>query len=405
MFQQMLLGVLTVAILLLASVDGARAQESDLPMIVVFAEQVSFESFRGVYQADERARLDPQGWGYVDRDVAGAVQVLEAMLGFRAHHVYSAALRGFAARLTVQQISALENHPLVAYVEPDGIMATQAQQLPWGIDRIDADQSSTKAGDGQGAITNVNVYIIDSGIDVAHDDLDVVGHVKMGRLPSFLNKDCNGHGTHVAGTASAVDDNLNVVGGAPGAPLHGVKVLGCLGFGSTSNSIKGVDWVTANGQKPAVVNMSLGGGANQALDDAVINSVNAGFFYAVAAGNQSEDACTHSPARVGPVNGAMSIAATNTSEQEASFSNFGDCVDLWAPGVGILSTALGGGTRTLSGTSMASPHVAGAAALYLSSHPTATPAQVESAIKAAAVSTGTTSKDGRAIRRLYVGSF
>ena len=232
-----------------------------------------------------------------------------------------------------------------------------------------------------------------------------MGHVKLRPFPLLLNKDCNGHGTHVAGTAAAIDNDIDVVGVAPGAALYGLKVLNCLGSGANSDVVKAVDYVTANGTKPGVVNMSLGGGASQALDDAIVNSVNNGFFYAVAAGNLGDDACNHSPARGGVVNGAMSVASLDIDEQEAGTSNFGDCVDIWAPGVGILSTALGGGTTTLSGTSMASPHVAGAAALYLSSNPTATPAQVESAIKAAAVAPGTNSKDGRPIVRLNVGGF
>jgi aqualysin 1 len=398
-------GILLIVALLLVNTYVAWAQEDGTAMIVVFQEQAALEGFHDTYGADERAHLNPEAWSYLDRNVAGAVQFLEAALGFRATHVYSAALRGFAARLTAQQIAALENHPLVAYIEPDGIMTTRAQQIPWGIDRVDADISSTKAGDGQGAITNVVVFIIDSGIDIGHADLNVVGHVKMLPFPNFLNKDCNGHGTHVAGTAAAIDDTNNVVGVAPGAALVGIKVLSCTGSGSTSASIKGVDLVTANGYKPGVVNMSLGGAPSQALDDAVVNSVNAGFFYAVAAGNSGIDACNESPARLGPVNGVMSVGATGIDEQEAGFSNYGNCVDIWAPGVDIPSTWPGGGTQTISGTSMASPHVAGAAALFLSSNPGATPAQIESAIKASAVHTNTQSKDGRAIIRLNVGGF
>jgi subtilisin family serine protease len=405
MIQNLRRNILVIGVLLLASIHVTSAQENDTAMIVVFQEQAAFENFRGAYQADERAHLNPEAWSYLDHNVAGAVQALEVALGFRATHVYSAALRGFAARLTAQQIGALENHPLVAYLELDGVMTTRAQQIPWGIDRVDADLSSTQAGNGEGAISNVAVYIIDTGIDVGHDDLNVLAHVKMLPFPNFLNKDCNGHGTHVAGTASGIDNTTHVVGVAPGAALFGIKVLSCTGSGSTSRVIKGVDLVTANGPKPGVVNMSLGGTPNQALDDAVINSVNAGFFYAVAAGNSGIDACNESPARLGPVSGVMSVAATDINEQEASFSNYGSCVDIWAPGVDIPSTWIGGGTNTISGTSMASPHVAGAAALFLSSNPAATPAQIESAIKASAVNTNTQSKDGRAITRLNVGGF
>jgi subtilisin family serine protease len=404
MIRQMLLGFLTVVALLLANIDVSQAQGTRR-VIAVFRADVSFESFEGAYQPDERARINPEAWTYVDRRVFAAVQALEQQLGFSADHVYSAALRGFAARMTEQQISVLENDPSVAYVEDDVVMTAKVQDLPWGIDRIDADVSSTLAGNGSGAISNVSVYIIDSGVDIAHDDLDVLGHVKLLPFPLFNNKDCNGHGTHVAGTAAAIDNDIDVVGVAPGAPLYGLKVLNCLGSGPNSGTIKAVDLVTANGTKPGVVNMSLGGAASQALDDAIVNSVNSGFFYAVAAGNENADACNGSPSRNGLVNGVVSVAAVNVNELEADFSNFGDCVDIWAPGVDVLSTALGGGTTTLSGTSMSSPHVAGAAALYLSNNPTATPAQVESAIKAAAVATGTNSKDGRPIVRLNVGGF
>jgi aqualysin 1 len=249
------------------------------------------------------------------------------------------------------------------------------------------------------------VYIIDTGIDTGQGDLNVVAHVKLLPFPAFLNTDCHGHGTHVAGTASAKDNDLDVVGVAPGAALAAIKVLSCLGTGSTSAVIKGVDLVTGGGPKPGVVNMSLGGAASQALDAAVTNSVNAGFFYAVAAGNESTDACNGSPSRLGPIDGLMTVAATDTNEEESGFSNYGNCVDIWAPGVSILSTKIGGGTQVLSGTSMSSPHVAGAAALFLSLNPTATPAQIERAIKDNAVPTGTQSKDGRVISRLNVGGF
>jgi subtilisin family serine protease len=283
-------------------------------------------------------------------------------------------------------------------------MSIVAQTLPWGINKVDADVSSTIAGNGTGAIDNVNVYVIDTGIDTAHADLRVVSHVNFASGP---NRDCHGHGTHVAGTVAARDNTSDVVGVAPGARLTGVKVLGCGGTGSTSGVIAGVDWVTANAAKPAVANMSLGGSASQALDDAVRRSATAGVFYALAAGNEGANACTRSPARAGAGtnNGIMTIAATDSSDREASWSNYGSCVDLWAPGVSILSTRRGGGTTTMSGTSMASPHAAGGGALYLSSHTGDSPLAVEGALKSAATITANKSKDERTITRLNVDPF
>jgi hypothetical protein len=325
-----------------------------------------------------------------------------ARFGLTLGFVYEHALRGYSALVPAARLAALRADANVRYVEPDGIATISAQTIPWGISKIGANVSSTKAGDGSGAITNVNAFIIDTGIDTAHADLNVVRHVNFATGP---NRDCHGHGTHVAGTVAARDNTIDVVGVAPGAPLTGVKVLGCSGSGSTSGVIKGVDWVTANAAKPAIANMSLGGSASQALDDAVKRSANSGVFYAVAAGNSGADACTASPARAGTHNGVMTVAATNENDLEASFSNFGPCVDIWAPGVGVLSTQRGGGTTTFSGTSMASPHVGGGGALYLSSNTTASPATVEGALKTAAQTPGTTSKDGTTILRLYIGTF
>lgn len=318
--------------------------------------------------------------------------------------VYEHALRGYAAVIPNDRVAAVRLDENVAYVEPDGTMAAVAQTLPWGIDRIDADVSSTRAGDGSGAVTNVNAYVIDTGIDPSHADLNVVRHVNFAGGP---NKDCHGHGTHVAGTVAARDNATDVVGAAPGAPLTGVKVLGCSGSGSTSGVIAGVDWVTANAAKPAVANMSLGGGASQALDDAVLRSAASGVFYALAAGNDGANACNSSPARAGAGtnNGVMTVAATDSANREASWSNYGSCVDIWAPGVSILSTRRGGGTTTMSGTSMASPHGAGTGALYLSTSTGSGPSAVETALKADATTPGTASKDGRAIKLLYAGRY
>jgi aqualysin 1 len=349
------------------------------------------------------ARMSQEGWKHIPAGVLGAVQRFEDRLSFRAERAYGAALKGFVARLDDAQLAALAADPDVELIEPDGIVSLVAQTLPWGIDRVDADISSTLAGNGSGAITNVNVYIIDTGVG-SHADLNLAGHVNFA---GGSNADCHGHGTHVAGTSSARDNTSEVVGVAPGTKLYGVKVLTCSGSGSTSGVIAGVDWVTANAIKPAVANMSLGGGASTSLDNAVKNSAAKGVFYALAAGNSGANACNSSPARVGAGtnNGILTVAATDSSNKETSWSNYGSCVDIWAPGASILSTKLGGGTTTMSGTSMASPHGAGAGSLSLSSHPGASPASVEAALKAAAVSTGTTSKDGRAIKLLNVAPF
>ena len=329
--------------------------------------------------------------------------------GASVRFVYGHALKGYAGVIPDGKLDDVRSDSRVAYVERDGSATAVAQTLPWGINKIDADISSTKAGDGgadptKNAISNVHAYIIDTGIDTAHTDLHVVGHVNFA---GGQNRDCNGHGTHVAGTIAANDNTQDAVGAAPGAPLTGVKVLGCGGSGSWSGVIKGVDWVTANAVKPAVANMSLGGGVSKAVDDAVKNSASSGVFYALAAGNEGANACNSSPARAGAGsnNGIATTAATDSRDMEASWSNYGSCVDIWAPGVSVLSTRKGGGTTTMSGTSMASPHTGGGGALYLSSHTSSSPSTVENALKSAATTTSNKSKDGRAITRLYVGGF
>jgi subtilisin family serine protease len=325
--------------------------------------------------------------------------------GLQVRFVYTDAIEGYAAVFpNAQALQRVEDDPRVAFVEQDQEVRAVAQTVPWGIDKIDADVSSTTAGNGSGAVSGVNAYVIDTGI-YNHTDLYVKNHVNFA---GGKNTDCNGHGTHVAGTVGAKDNASAVVGVAPGAPLTGVKVLGCNGSGATSGVIKGVDWVTANAAEPAVANMSLGGGASKALDDAVRSSATSGVFYSIAAGNNSANACNYSPARAGAGtdNGIVTTAATNSGDKEASWSNDGSCVDIWAPGVSIVSTKKGGGTTTMSGTSMAAPHVAGGGALYLST-PRANmdPSSVESALKSAATPTANTSKDGTTIKREYVGGF
>ncbi len=319
-------------------------------------------------------------------------------------HVYRSALRGYAARVPAARLGELRSDRRVAYVEPDGTATASAQTLPWGINRIDADVSSTLAGNGSGTVTGVNAYVIDSGVS-AHPDLNLVGHANW--TGDGRNYDCNGHGTHVAGTVGARDNTSSVVGAAPGVALTALKVLGCDGSGSMSSIIAAVDWVTTYGKKPAVVNMSLGGGALRSLDDAVRRSASSGFLYLVAAGNSGADACYSSPARAGAGtnNGIVTVAATDSYNREPSWSNYGSCVDIWAPGASILSTSNSGGTTYMSGTSMASPHVAGAGGLYLSRNTTASPATAEGVLKANVLSPGTKSKDGRAVKVVYQGRY
>jgi aqualysin 1 len=335
-------------------------------------------------------------------DPAAVANIHSARYGAQVGAVWGYALHGYSAVIPNDRVAALRADANVKYVVTDGEASISAQTVPWGIDKIDADVSSTHAGDGSGAVTNVNVYVIDTGVETTHPDLNVVSFVQFGGGPK---RDCNGHGTHVAGTIAAKDDSQGVVGVAPGAPIYAVKVLGCSGSGSWSSVISGIDWVTQNHKANAVANMSLGGSANQAVDDAVRTSAASGVFYALAAGNDGANACNQSPARAGTTDGIATVAAVDSSDAEASWSNYGSCVDIWAPGVNIYSTYKGGGYATLSGTSMASPHVDGGGALYLSTHSGASPSTVERALKSAAVSTGTGSKDGRAITREYVGGF
>jgi aqualysin 1 len=338
------------------------------------------------------------------RDPTAVARTHAQRHGAEVLHTYQYALKGYAARLPERRLDQVRADEQVDYVEPDMTAEIVAQTLSWGIDRVDADVSSTKAGNGSGAVSNVNAYVIDSGI-YSHTDLNRIKHVNF--TGDGKNTDCNGHGTHVAGTVAAKDNTSYVVGAAPGAPLTGVKVLGCDGSGSYSGVIKGVDWVTANAKKPAIANMSLGGPTSQALDDAVKKSAASGIFYSIAAGNDGADACNYSPARVGAStdNGIATVGATDSSNQETSWSNYGSCVDIWAPGASILSTKKGGGTTTMSGTSMAAPHVGGGGALYLSSNTTAGPTSVESAITSSATTTTNTSKDGRTIVLENVGGF
>lgn len=316
-------------------------------------------------------------------DPAALTDALAAQAGAAVHFRYRAALRGFAASIPAAALDGLRRNPLVRSIEPDGIATiggTQTNPPSWGLDRIDqralplnASYQYENGGEG------VRAYILDTGIRFDHQEF--AGRATSGY--DFIDNDadasdCHGHGTHVAGTVGGT-----AVGVAKNVALVAVRVLNCQGSGSYSQVIAGIDWVTANAVKPAVANMSLGGVASAAVNTAVANSIAAGVVYAVAAGNENTDACTRSPAST-PA--ALTVAATTSADARASFSNYGTCVDLFAPGSAIYSsTQTGTGTyASWSGTSMAAPHVAGVAALYLSAHPAALPADVEAVLKGAA---------------------
>jgi subtilisin family serine protease len=291
-------------------------------------------------------------------------------------HVYKYALNGFAVEMSEAEAEALSLDFRVKFVEEDGVVTADATQTnpPWGLDRIDQRNrplNGTYVYNWTGS--GVRVYIIDTGIRTSHTQFG-------GRASNVFDAfggngaDCNGHGTHVAGTVGG-----STYGVAKSALLRGVRVLNCSGSGSNSGVIAGVDWVRQNHIAPAVANMSLGGGISTALDTAVNNLHNANVTIAVAAGNSNTNACNSSPARAA---NAITVGSTTSTDARSSFSNFGTCLDIFAPGSSILSAwfTSNTATATLSGTSMASPHVAGVAALYKQANPSASSTTIRNAI-------------------------
>jgi subtilisin len=326
--------------------------------------------------------------------------------GAKVGHLYQSALKGYSGRMSEQSRDRIAADPDVAWVEPVRQVRSTAQSLPTGVDRANADASPTAAIDGTDQRTDVDVAVIDTGVDSDHPDLNVVGG-KNCTLPVLPPEDGHGHGTHVAGTIGALDNGDGVVGVAPGARIWPVKVLNDAGIGTTADVVCGIDYVAANAGQIDVANMSLGGegtddgqcgrSSGDSEHQAICRAVSAGVTFAVAAGNDAADAKDSVPAAYDevitvsaladfngqPGGGAPATCRDDEDDTFADFSNFGADVDLIAPGVCINSTWPNGTYNTISGTSMAAPHVAGGAALHKATHPTASPEQVKNALRAA----------------------
>jgi subtilisin family serine protease len=310
--------------------------------------------------------------------------------GGTVRRTFGSALRGFSVKSTEAQARKLAGDPRVAFVQHNMVYrtsTTQANPPSWGLDRIDQrNLPLNQAYDYSTTASGVRAYVVDTGIRTSHSDFGGRASIGYDAVGDGQNgQDCNGHGTHVSGTVGGTK-----YGVAKGVSLVGVRVLDCQGSGTTDQVVAGIDWVTANAVKPAVANMSLGGSADAALDSAVSRSIGSGVTYAIAAGNGllglfPQNACSTSPARV-PA--AITVSVTDNTDTKASWGNYGTCVDIFAPGIDITSAwnTNDTATNTISGTSMSTPHVTGAAALYLAGHPGATPQQVRDALVATATS-------------------
>jgi len=361
--------IATISLFLLACAEENMNTNNKEQYIVVLKENVSIAS------ASNKIRAQA---------VSASLQQISTKHSISETAKFSKLLQAGVYTLSKKDLERLQQDPMVAYIEKDYIMTTTGVQNnpTWGLDRID--QTAT-AGDSQYRYdlngSNVNAYVIDTGININHTDFD--GRAKHGY--DFVGNDniasdCNGHGTHVAGTIAGTK-----YGVAKQAKVYALKVLGCNGSGSNSDVIKAVEWVSENHIKPAVANMSLGGPASRALDTAVAKAIDKGVTFVVAAGNSNEDACSSSPARV---NGAITVGSTDKNDRRSSFSNYGTCLDIYAPGSNILSAWYNSNSasKSISGTSMAAPHVAGVVALHLEKFPASSPEEVNTALVVAALS-------------------
>jgi subtilisin family serine protease len=314
--------------------------------------------------------------------ITATSQELVGRYGGKVADSYLSAVRGFHLESTADEAAHLAADPSVAFVEQDAVIdgkalatpvtsVTQSKKLAWGLDRLDQRSLPLSKTYNYKSAASVTAYVIDTGVRTSHKEFG--GRASSGW--DFVDgdataNDCHGHGTHVAGTIGGA-----TYGVAKDVKIVALRVLGCAGSGSFSDFIAAIDWVTKNARMPAVANMSLGGPRSKALDAAVQRSVASGVTYAIAAGNEDQNSCKSSPAAAPD---AITVGAVDSADRRADFSNWGTCLDIFAPGVDIVSAAKGSdtGTKKMSGTSMAAPHVAGAAALVLAAHPDWTPRQV-----------------------------
>ncbi|MFZ2359841.1 MAG: S8 family peptidase [Anaerolineae bacterium] len=398
--------VLLVLVLVLSVISPAFAQDDGPVDLAPSAEVATVIPGRYIVVFKDDVAVAAVDAAIAEAEGAAAAESLDAAGGrqtLELHYRYESALLGFAASMPASSLQALQKNPNVAYIEPDQVITLSVTQSPatWGLDRIDQrnlplSNSYTYNNTGAG----VTAYIIDTGI--------LYGHNEFGGRASFgydafggNGADCNGHGTHVSGTVGG-----SAYGVAKGVTLKAVRVLNCSGSGTNSGVIAGVNWVASHhaAGAPAVANMSLGGSVSSALDTAVNNAINDGVTFAIAAGNSNRNACNYSPARVAA---AITVGATTSTDARASYSNYGSCLDLFAPGSSITSAWYTSttATNTISGTSMATPHVAGVAALYLQSNTSASPATVRNAIVNNATTGKVTSAGSNSPNRLLFTNY